>query len=183
MNKNKKKTLLVILILIFFISIGFSYLSSNLKINGGTGISPMKWSVYFDNIVEDNDNTVAAIKPATIESNKTKLSFDVNLEKPLDKYGFQFDIRNDGTIDAMIESIELYGFSVEQSKYIDYKVNYLNGDELKLYDLLKAGSSKKLHLSVLYKDSNSDLLSDFNNVTLTLNIVYVQADNRANDRG
>lgn len=183
MSKNKKKNLLIVLILIFFISIGFSVLSSSLKINGGSIISPMKWNVYFSNLVEDSDNTVAAEKPATIQSGKTKISFDVHLDKPMDKYGFQFDIKNDGTIDAMIESIELYGFSVEQSKYIDYKVSYLNGQELNLYDMLKAGSTKKLHLSVLYKDNNVDLFEGNMNTTLTLNIVYVQADARANDRG
>ena len=115
------KLVIILLLLVSVFSIGYGYLSSNLKIFGGAGIPAMSWDIHFEDAVEDEDNNIFPIQNASILESKTRIDFDVLLEKPLDKYGFEVDMVNSGSIDSKIETITLYGLSEEEAKYIEYK--------------------------------------------------------------
>jgi len=182
LSKKHYNVIIILLLIITCISIGYSYLSSSLKINGSAGVPKMSWDIHFSGLEENSNNNVLA-SPAPNIINNSKINFGVVLEKPGDKYGFKVDIVNDGTIDAMINSVAIYGLSKEQSKYIDYTVTYMNGSEIQEKDLLKAGQSKTIYLNINYIDfvSNISNTSDLN-VNLVFDVNYVQADNSAINR-
>ena len=101
MNKNSK--FIIAFLILFTITIGYAILNSILNINGRSNISKNTWDVHFDNI-KVTDGSVDAIKVPTIENN-TKIDFDAKLNLPGDFYEFIVDVVNNGTIDAMVESI------------------------------------------------------------------------------
>ena len=125
--KKKNISYTFVLILFLLISIGYAALNSTLNINGKSSISKNTWDVHFDNIVV-KDGSVEAIKLPTIENNTT-VDFEVALNLPGDFYEFTVDVVNNGTIDAMIESItKTPDLTENQLKYINYKIEYQNGE-------------------------------------------------------
>ena len=51
-NRRYKKNSMALLLIVILIALGIGYaiLTSNLSINGITGINNARWSVYFDNV-------------------------------------------------------------------------------------------------------------------------------------
>lgn len=175
---NNFKVIFILVILLLCISIGYSYLTSSLQIIGGSGIPKLSWDIHFDNVLEDADNTVIATKPVAISEGGTTIDFDIELKSLSDKYGFDVDIVNGGTIDAMVGNFSIYGLTLEQSKCISYTVTYEDGSEIKQNDLLKAGESKRVHVNVSYYNAG-----DFEEIftKLVFSVTYVQADENAID--
>ena len=116
--RNSKKLLIFALILFAWstIGVGYAYLSSNLRLAGTANIAKTSWNIHFSNIKFDEGN-VEATTPAKIV-NDTTISLDVSLESPGDKYSFNVDVVNSGTIDAMLTEIFKTELTEEQQKYI-----------------------------------------------------------------
>ncbi len=180
---KKDRFLIALLLILLIISVGYSYLSSNLSIIGLGGTGKIAWDVHFENVVEDRENNIIAVTPAKVAENSTKISFDVELILPGDKYGFDVDITNDGTIDAMIGSLSIYGISFEQENYLTFSVTYADGQPLKEKDLLKAGETKTIHLEISYDDNaNVDQVIYDEVINLVFDANYIQADETAVER-
>lgn len=180
---KKDRFLIALLLILLIISVGYSYLSSNLSIIGLGGTGKIAWDVHFENVVEDRENNIIAVTPAKVAENSTKISFDVELILPGDKYGFDVDITNDGTIDAMIGSLSIYGISFEQENYLTFSVTYADGQPLKEKDLLKAGETKTIHLEISYDDNaNIDQVIYDEVINLVFDANYIQADETAVER-
>ena len=177
-NKNSSHYNLVIplLMLLIFISIGYSYLSTGLKVTGGLGVPKMTWDIHFEDLVEDSTNNVVAITPATIGESKTSIAFDLALVFPGDKYGFDVDVVNNGTIDAMLSGYTVTGISATQSEIISYHFTYADGDELEAKDLLRVGERESLHFDILYLDR---LFDEDQHMNIVITLDYVQADETA----
>ena len=118
----KKRFLLIALFvaLIAGISFGFAYLQTTLTINGSTTIKKVGWLVHFKNLSIDADsytnpdanNNNAAQNYARIVENDTKVEFGVTLKQPGDFYEFEFDIANDGTLDAKLKTLTQTGTGI-----------------------------------------------------------------------
>lgn len=180
--KKKKRRLLLttLFILILSIGVGYAYLSSNLSIRGNMGIAKATWVVRFENIVIQNDSNDTSFP--TINNTEDAVSFTVTLAQPKDLYHFTMDIKNAGTIDAMINTFTNTTLSANQQKYLEYKIMYKNGANIKQYDLLKASSSQTIDVFLKYKDNipkevYTNVIEE--ELTLTFTIDYVQADNYA----
>lgn len=177
--RNSKKLLIFALILFAWstIGVGYAYLSSNLKLAGTANIAKTSWNIHFSNIKFDEGN-VEATTPAKIV-NDTTISLDVSLESPGDKYSFNVDVVNSGTIDAMLTEIFKTELTEEQQKYIEYTIKYSDGNEIKEKDLLKRNSKEILKIEIKYKDGNNYTPNDINaKLSFTLN--YVQDDGTGN---
>ena len=158
---------------ILSISLGYAYLKSRLSINGSTTISQNSWIIYFDNIVE-SDNNVEAVNVATIDDNKTKVSFDVNFLEAQDTYEFNVDIVNDGTIDAQIDSIVKTDLTKEQKQYLDYVITYDDGTRVRKCDVLPHDSKKTLLVKVKLKDGKEYVYGDQEDLDLGFEVNYIQ---------
>ena len=150
--RNDKKNLYILIMIItaFFITIGYAALNSTLNINGKSNISKNTWDVHFDNVIITN-GSVEAEKVPTIENTST-VDFEVALNLPGDYYEFTVDVVNAGSIDAMIESIsKTPDLSTEQQKYLNYIIEYENGEEIVSKQLVNNESFLRLKVRVEYK--------------------------------
>ena len=114
MRRNEGKRSLVIIILLILvaaISIGYALMESNLLIKGTTSITTETWDVHFTNLrnasASSTDVTVtspAAIKELTTTPSNTaddlNIEFNISFKKPGDKYEFDVDVTNAGSLYA-----------------------------------------------------------------------------------
>lgn len=177
MFKSKSKNKIIIVILMLLISIGFAYLTATLNISTLVGYSGNTWDVYFDNLREETYKT-DIVTDAAIE-NKTTVNFSVSLDQPTSTYTLYADVYNGGTLDAMLDSWTLTNtLDEDEAKAIDMFVTYADGSALTRYDLLKAKLHEYVKVTVIYKDdiSNDELLTSAGDLTCSLTLNYIQAD-------
>lgn len=169
----------LVYLLLLFLTIGFAYLSTNLSINGTANFKGNTWDIHFANVLVSSDS-VTADQP-TLTNGATELSFNVNLQKPGDKYEFTVDVVNAGTIDAMIDTINRTTLTGEAANYAELSFTYANGREIKKRDLLEYNSSKTIKVIVSFKENidEEDLPSTDKGIDVELEIEYVQADEAA----
>ena len=170
---NKKKSFAFLIVV--GLGIGFAFLSTQLNINGTTNVLGSKWSVYFDNI-QVSEGSMEAELP-TIDTNKTTVDFEVTLANPGDFYEFTVDAKNDGTIDAMIESISMTELSSNVLKYLNYEVTYEEGGPIARNDVLEAKTSTTYKVLVEFKKDvvASDLSEENTSLNLSFSVNYVQS--------
>ena len=176
----KKNYLFLFLILLVGISIGYAVINTTLNINGKSSISKNTWDIHFDN-VKIVDGSVDADKVPTID-NDTKIDFEVKLNLPGDFYEFTVDVVNNGTIDAMIQDVvKEPELNENQKKYLNYIIEYENGETINTKQLVKTGEFVKLKVRVeLRKDiAASELPEVVENLYLGFTLNYVQASNDA----
>lgn len=178
MSKKNSKYL-IILFLIFFISIGYAYLSSNLSIGGIANIKQVKWNIYFDNIMETKGTNLVVVHPKTTSNKTTSLNYEVTLEDPGDSYSFDVDVVNDGNIDAMVNLItnSFDNLTDDEKKLFDFSITYKDGMKIESKNLLKASSYDTFTITVSYKRDIviEDLPSEDINLNINIDLEYRQA--------
>ena len=177
---GKKNILLLVgIILIFSITLGSAIVSSLLQIEGNTNIKGNSWVIYFDSVRKSTDSVEATSDARITNFEKTRIDFSVNLTNPGEFYEFTVYTVNDGSIDAMVDSVEKSVLTEEQLKYLDFSVTYDNGREIKRCDPLDAHTRKRIKAIVKFKDGVdiSDYPDTDTNLNLYFDINYVQKDN------
>ncbi len=166
-----------ILMAVLCMGIGFAFLSSNLTITGNTSVSGNSWNVYFTNVQVTDGSVGATVVPTTSGTNTTSIDYTVTLDKPGDFYEFTVDVVNNGTIDAMIQSVNMTSLDTDVEKYLSYTATYLDGTELAQNNVLEADDSATYKVRVEFKKniSASDLDEEGVNLHLTFGLNYVQS--------
>ena len=173
--RNKKA---FIFATVLCMGVGFAFLTSNLTITGNTSVSGNKWNVYFTNVEVTEGSVDATVVPTTTGTNTTSLDYTVTLDKPGDFYEFTVDAVNNGTIDAMIQSVNMTSLDTDVEKYLSYTATYLDGTALAQNDGLEAGDSTTYKVRVEFKKNiqASDLSEESTSLTLTFGVNYVQSN-------
>ena len=185
LRKNTNQKLIAIaVILLLAISIGYAALSTTLSINGTANIASSSWSVYFTNVEVRTGSVTATTVPTTTGTSTTTLTWAVSMDTPGQFYEYTVDVKNDGSIDAMIGTLSNTSLTTNQAKYLDYTVTYSDGAVIEQYDKLDSGETVKLKVRLKYKtDLNpEDLPGEGANIALTYTSNYVQADSNAKER-
>ena len=168
-------TLCIVLISVLSLTIVYAALSVTLNITGSTEVTASNWNIHLAN-PEVKSGSVNSNVP-TISGNN--LSFSANLTIPGDYYEFTVDVVNDGSIDAMIDSVvKTPELTSEQAKYIKYEVTYENGESISSNQTIKSGTSTPIKVRVEYRKDivASDLPSSATELSLKLTLIYVQSD-------
>lgn len=168
-------TLGIILISVLSLTIVYATLSVTLNITGNSEITASNWDIHLDN---------PSVKSSSVHNNlptinNNNLSFNAILSTPGDFYEFTVDVVNNGSIDAMIDSIvKTPELTTEQAKYIKYEITYENGESISTNQTLNKGTSTPIKVRVEYRKdiSASDLPSTETNLSLKLTLIYVQSD-------
>ena len=186
MRKRKKSLIFIITLLIMCFGIGYAYLTTTLSINGVTDVDANNWDVYFDNANVTNGSVTGEqeIEAPTITSD-TEVEFHVRLKEPGEFYEFTIDAKNDGTIDAMVESIsKKVNGGTTIPAYLNYTVTYQDGGEIAQNHLLAHESLETLKVRVEYRTDidPSVLPTSAQSLTLSFDVEYVQADENAGPR-
>ncbi len=189
MRKSLKKINLkiVLIVSLLLITIGYASLQANLNINGTSIIANARWDIHFENVQVNNHSvpietgdSAAIINP----SDNTEVLYSISLKQPGDFYEFTVDAVNEGTIDAMIESVSSKLNNVEITtlpNHLEYSVAYEDDIAIAPNHLLEAGSSETYKVRIAYKkDINpEDLPSTDETLNLLFTVTYVQADENA----
>ena len=176
---NKKNLLIIlcfILFSIFTLTIVYAALSVTLNIIGNAEVSAANWDIYLDN-VQFNSNSATTTVPFV--SNKTTVSFSTTLTNPGDFYEFTIDVVNNGSIDAMIDSVvKTPTLTTAQAKYLNYIVEYQNGEAISTKQLVSKNSFVRLKVKVEFRKDilPSDLPTQSETLDLSLTVNYIQSD-------
>ena len=171
--------LAIALISISTLTIVYAALSVTLNITGTADISAASWDVHLDN-VKLNSKSVTATAPTI--TNGTTATFSTVLNMPGDFYEFTIDVVNDGTIDAMIDGITKTPTLTEaQAKYLNYIIEYQNGESINTKQLVAKNSFVRLKVRVEYRKdiTASDLPTTSETLNLAFTVNYVQSDGTA----
>lgn len=188
MKKIRRKVNKPLLYFVFFVfasvTVGYAALSTTLSITGKGTLSKNSWDIHFENLVIVGNGASAVTTAPTIDSTKTKVSFNITLSKPGDTYEFTVDAVNKGTIDAMLSGFSATSLTTDQQKYLTYTVTYSDGATISTKDYLKKGTSETIRVRVRFRDdlTSADLPSSAETLNLTATLVYVQADSTAKER-
>ena len=161
--KNKKS--IIILVLLLVISVGYAALSSNLKINGATGVKSASWIIHWAN-PQVVPGSVTTTKPTLSESN-TNATYTVTLTEPGDYYEFTIDAVNEGSLDAEIlqikskfndkdgEDIITEGPNKNLPAYLEYEVTHADNEHspITVGESLDHGQTKTYRVRVAYSEN------------------------------
>lgn len=152
MKNKKRKTIFLLVLLILGISVGFAVLTTVLYINGNGLVKGNTWSVHWDN-AEVLDGSISTVVPDIGEDQgdpeNTKATWSCEFTEPGQYYAFTIDAVNDGTVNAIIDEIQVTA-TPELPHYINYRVTYAEGGTPKKNDLLAKNSSRKYKVVVEY---------------------------------
>ena len=184
MRIDKDNIKIILILLVVCLGIGYSYLNTELNINGTANINSANWSVYWNN-VQVESGSVSAPTP-TIDSDKTTVSYTVTLDKPGDYYEFTVDAVNAGTIDAMIETIDskLNGVTMEEvPAYLDYGISYADDTPLEENQELLHDSTETYKVHIGYADyiEANELPTTNQSLSLEFTVTYKQATDAATE--
>ena len=189
MRNRKKNKILLLLILLLGISIGFAALSTTLKINGSAILNKNTWSIYWDDesiVVNPNGKSgTPTVTNGTDGSSKTKLTWSVSLDLPGDFYEFTIDAVNDGSIDAMVDTIDETLPTLPS--YIKYSVTYASGVPVVRHQKFDKNSREKYKVRIEVLDTMTR--EDIANVpeggieyTFSYEVNYAQATSEAYEK-
>ncbi len=186
MKKSKKRnTIMLLILLVCGITVGFALLSTTLYINGSGIVKGNKWDIHWENVA--NEDGVDAQTPI-IDSNKTTVTYEINLVNPGDFYSFTVDAVNAGTLDGVINSIENKFYEsdgeteIDLPSYLSYSITYDDGSSIEKGQRLDANQSKTYKVKVKYRtDVDSSELPTTNKTIISkFSVEYVQADVEVN---
>ena len=184
MKRTMRKTKLLLLLTVLFISIGYAILQTNLNITGTANMNNPTWDIHWNNVQVTTGSVTGSnvTTAANIDSAKTTVSYSIKLPKPGDYYEFTVDAVNDGSIDAMIETItvKLDDETITTlPEFLDYSFTYNNGDSLAENQALDANSSETFKVKVVFKEDIDidDLPENPESYDFSFSIKYKQSDN------
>ena len=187
-NKKKKMSLMIVLLLITFLEIGYAAIVSNLEIKGYSQIKSSSFDVHFENMIIKS-GSVEAITNATIEStNRTRIDYSVIFEKPGDFYEFTVDVVNDGSLDAMVETVtsKMNNTIIDNNlpNYLEYNVTYEDGIAIANNHMLNAGKIETYKVRVAYSTNINpdDLPTTASTLNFSFGVNYIQKDSNAINR-
>ena len=175
-RKTLYMILSIVLISIFSLTIVYAALSTTLNINGNAEVSSASWDIHLANV---QLNSRSATTTAPTITNSTTATFSTTLSKPGDFYEFTIDVVNDGSIDAMVDGVtKTPTLTTAQAKYLNYIVEYQNGEPINNKQLVAKGSFVRLKVKLEFRKdiTASDLPTTSETLNLSFTVNYVQSD-------
>ena len=177
---NDRKTLYIILSIVMIsvltLTVVYAALSTTLNITGNAEVTAASWDIYLDNVQLNSNSSTSNIP--TI-SDKTTASFSTTLSEPGDFYEFTIDVVNNGSIDAMIDSVTKTPTLTEaQAKYLNYTVEYENGESINTKQLVSKNSFVRIKVKIGFRTdiSSSDIPKTSETLNLSFKVNYTQSD-------
>lgn len=168
--------LCIVMISVFSLTIAYAALNAVLNISGSAEVSASSWDVYLLN-VQVKSGSVNSDKP--VISGGNTVSFSTTLNMPGEFFEFTVDVINNGSIDAMIDSVtKSPTLSSSQAKYLNYIIEYQNGEAITTKQLVKKNSYVRLKVRLEYRSDlvSSDLPTSSETLNLSFTVNYTQSD-------
>ncbi len=191
-KQTKIIALVAMIIAIGGLSIAFAALNQDLTIDGSASVSQIGFKVRFENLVEQTPvGSVTVNTSPTISSNSAHIGdFDVAFAAPGSSVSYTATIHNAGTIDAIIDSINIpaptctgngVNATVDASNvcnHIEYTLTYADGSAITSGQTLDAGASVNVILTLEYSSgvTVAELPAESVSISnLAITIGYIQS--------
>ena len=173
-DRNKRKLIIYALIgVLMLTTVAYAALSTVLNVSGTVVKKGNLWNIYFTN--PSGASIVGTATGGSLNIQASSLNFQVSLYKLGDKVTYTVDIKNGGTIDAVLNSISLTGLDTAKSNSLNYTVTYSNGSTIKEGDTLNIGASGTIKITVEF-DSNATSIPESDvNLTFGVTLIYGQS--------
>ena len=161
MENNKKIIITVLSILVVAMAVGYALLAQELTINGTASIDST-WRLEITNI-QSKDVVGDAVNKVDPSYTATTANFSVGFTQPGDSITYDIEITNNGTLDAVVESIIV---NTGNNPAITYTTSGLKrGDKI-----AKNNGTNTLTVKVEYDSSITfQSASTTNNIRVTIN--------------
>ena len=114
-RKVKIISLIVLVVMILCLTVAFAALSQTLTINGSAAVDTASWDIHFENLTLSEKTGTAEVS-GTPQLTGTAISgINVSLNKPGDKIVYEFDLVNNGSIEAKLTNINVNKLIFESS--------------------------------------------------------------------
>ncbi len=115
-RKVKALSLVALIIAVLGLTLAFAALSQTLTINGTASVNAAEWDIHFENLSEPTITGSAIVNNVPTFTGTEITDFDVSLTKPGDSVTYEFDIVNNGTIDAKLDELVMNTFFAEYAE-------------------------------------------------------------------
>ena len=173
-DRNKRKLIIYVLVgVLMLTTVAYAALSTVLNVSGTVVKKGNLWNIYFTN--PSSASIVGTATGSSINIQASSLNFQVSLYKPGDKVTYTVDIKNGGTIDAVLNSISLTGLDTAKSNSLNYTVTYSDGSAIKEGDTLNIGASRTIKITVEFDSSATSIPESDVNLTFGVTLIYGQS--------
>ena len=188
-NRNKRRTLLGLFILLITVTIGYALLSATGFIRGTSRLADgVRWNIHWDDdSVDVTTGSVEGNEPVVSGDKLDVVTFTADVELPGDFYEFTVDAINEGTINGKIKAISNVVYEEDGEtettlpEYIHYTVTYDDDTEPAIGDVLVAGQSKKYKIRVEFDEEATTVPSDTVTYVYKFNVNYEQTNEGGDD--
>lgn len=171
MKSNKKNILIgALLVAVVAMSVGYAALAQQLTINGSASFQDATWNIAFKEITADATKTEGATEVTEPTIVGTSASFDVKLAYPGAKATYTIKVKNEGSINAVLEDIT----GVDEANNAEPTAIKYTVEGIAANDTLNSGTEKEFTVTVEWLDSDS-IPSTTTSKTATIYLNYVQA--------
>ena len=143
-------------------AVGYSAFKTDLNISGTSNITSV-WDVRITNVKIKETSGLAENVGDLDSYTNLEANMEANFYEPGDYITYTVTVSNQGTLDAMLDSVKL---NMPEQEVINFKVEGATSKEK-----LPAGSSKDIDVTMKYTGNNSE---DVGSVEADVNLDYVQ---------
>ena len=179
METKKQRTLAIFALAIALIAttVAYAALATTLQVSGTVTKKGGTWSIIYTNVsaVTATGGAVLTEAQKKVTNENNKLSFSGTLVKPGDSIYFTFKIKNNGSIDAKLNKVELYWN--DSKNFTGYEPELSITDKDIVCELLNSSNA-------VIKDSNKSQLNLTAGATsglITAKCTYKSYDNQTID--
>ena len=145
-RKIKLLSLCVLIVAVLGLTIAFAALSQTLTINGSATAEKSSWDVRFENLNLSEKTGTAEVSTSPSLTETTISGLNISLSKPGDKIIYEFDLVNNGSIDAKLTDITINTLLIKELREC---MENVTSDCLKKYDVNNIGTINSSTLSIV----------------------------------
>lgn len=166
MKDRKKRNILIgsLLCLLVFMGIGYAILSQTLNINGIANLKGV-WDVKIINMERIDSNTTGRAEEVSHSFTDTTATFEANLYIPGDSIEYRVTVKNNGNIDALLETIT----PKTTNKSANIKFTHSNIDNT----ILTAGKEITFTMKMEF-DKDATSIPTLKTISYSLELNYIQ---------
>lgn len=170
MEKNRQVKLFAIVAIIIAVagmSFSFATMSTNLDIKGSATMGSANWDVHFDKLSSAKliGKTIEVVHPTITNKSTTISEYHVKFQSPNDGVQYQFDIVNQGEMDAILTTLVVpkpsctgigntaLSDATLVCSHLEYTLLYQDGTPVKIGDKLNKKETKQVQLKLVYHGS------------------------------
>lgn len=165
MKTEKQKVIIFVLLgILVGMTVGYSALSSILKIDGVSKITG-DWDIHFTTI--DQGTLVDATNVSASITNQTTATFTVNLKKPGSSAEYLVTVKNGGSYDAVVDSIT----GVDEANAASPTDIIFEVTDIDVGTELAASAEKTFKVKATWKYESTTIVDNSKQAVITVNFV------------